>query len=152
MLQQYISVISILCCSKLFHVASRNLDVSYVSHTCCKCTFQMFQLFSDVCYIQMFFMLKCFTLFGRGRADWARDEAWGDGGAGGQQTVVLRSGRTGAVLVLSRLLSAARGEREGGQGRPAGTETGRSVRVSQSKGGCGQGEGGRGRATRTCGR
>jgi hypothetical protein len=48
MLQLYVSnvsAVSVLCCSKCFHVASYKyfiLDVAYVSHICCKCMFQMF--------------------------------------------------------------------------------------------------------------
>jgi hypothetical protein len=48
------------------------LDISCVSHTCCKCTFQMFHLCLDVCSIQIFFMLKCFMLFDRRRAEGER--------------------------------------------------------------------------------
>jgi hypothetical protein len=61
MLQQYVhnvSAVLILCCSKWFSCYKLQLfylGVSCVSHTCCKCMFQTFYLFSDVCCIQMFF-------------------------------------------------------------------------------------------------
>jgi hypothetical protein len=43
-----------------FMLQVTNLDVSYVLHICCKCVFQMFQLLSDICCNQMFFMLQVF--------------------------------------------------------------------------------------------
>jgi hypothetical protein len=68
MLQQVVS------CCKL--QVSFFLDVSYVPHTRCKCVFQVFHLFSDVCCIQFFHVVSvlCCVRPGasRGQEDGAR--------------------------------------------------------------------------------
>jgi hypothetical protein len=107
------------------------LDVSCVSHTCCKCMFQMFHLFSDVRCIQMFFMLQVFYVVrpgvSRGRADlacnalggwWTRAMGPADGGV-----VVLWSGRACPQLLIRAPECRPRKERGGGQERPVGAET-----------------------------
>jgi hypothetical protein len=86
-----------------------------------KCVFEMFHLFSCVCWIQMFLMLQVFYVVRLGRAEderIGRATRWGpaDGGA-----TVLWWGQARGVLILASECRPC-GERRGGQGRPAGAE------------------------------
>ena len=118
MLQQYvpnISAVSVLCCSKWFHVASCNFR-------CFICFTHMLQmyvpnvssifrrfLYSNVFQVASFYVVR--TGATQGQADWACCAP------GGWRTVALRSGCAGGVLVLScssRFMSAARAEWEEG--------------------------------------
>jgi hypothetical protein len=63
MLQQYVSnvlVVSVLCCSKWFRVASCKSGCFVCLRHMCNCVFQIFHLLSDVCCTQMFFRLQMF--------------------------------------------------------------------------------------------
>jgi hypothetical protein len=123
-LQQYVpnvSTISVLCCSKWFYVAVTILDVSCVSHTCCKCMFQMIHYFRCMFHSNNFHVASvlCCSV-----GDEPRASGLGARRVGGWWTGVLEaderwcySQRALGVLVpcySSRLLSAARAEREDG--------------------------------------
>jgi hypothetical protein len=112
MLQQYIpnvSVVLVLCYYKWFYVAASGfmlqvasafiLDVSYVSHKCCK---SMFPNVSSVCSLMLLSCCKCFMLFSQGRAR-AGDRASGEPRGWGRWTGVLqvwaRCGHTRQLLI-----------------------------------------------------
>jgi hypothetical protein len=72
---QMFQLFSVLCCSKRFHVASYNcfiLNVSYVSHTCCK---SMFLNILSVFQSYVAFMLQVFYVVRPGTSWWPADRA-----------------------------------------------------------------------------
>jgi len=103
---QMFQLLQSLCSNRWVNVASCKcfiLDVSCVSHTCCK---SMFRNVLSVFSLILHSCCKCFMLFGRGRARGRR--------TGDQPTKVLLSRHPGGVLVIScssQLLSAAHVER-----------------------------------------
>jgi hypothetical protein len=119
MLQEYVwnvSVVSVLCCNKCFHVAICKcvyLDVAYISHTYCNCMFQMFYL------LQSYVASKCFMLQ-RQRVLGARPghRGWGAASRGWQSghAAHLGSCRRGVLVLMPALESRSPRDRGGESG------------------------------------
>jgi hypothetical protein len=99
------SCFSLYVAASCFILQVANLDVSCILlHTCCKCVFQMFHLLSDICYIQIFFVLQLFYAIRPGTSSGEQNGRAARRGLADSGVVVrLRWGRARPQLLILAL-------------------------------------------------